>query len=62
MVYPPIRQFEQYEFTKYLQQTRRPDTTPANSAQRTLLAAAAVLVLVAVVAAYALAASTSLHL
>ncbi len=58
-MYPPVRQFEQYEFTRYVQQ--RGDS-PVSPSQRAWLAAGALLILVAVVAAYALAASTSLHL
>lgn len=65
-MYPPVRQFEQYDFTTYLQQMSRRETAPADSpvspSQRAWLAAAALLVLVAVVASYGVAATASLHL
>jgi hypothetical protein len=50
-VYPPLRQFEQYEFTA------RP-AAPVSPWQRAWLAAGALIVVAAVVASYAVAAST----
>ena len=61
-MYPPVRQFEQYEFTRSLEQLSRPETArpdaPVSPWQRALLAAGALVVVVAVVASYAVAAST----
>ena len=61
-MYPPVRQFEQYEFARSLQQLSRPETAradaPVSPWQRALLAAGALVVVVAVVASYAVAAST----
>jgi hypothetical protein len=61
-VYPPVRQFEQYEFTRSLEQLSRPETVREGALvspwQRAWLAAGALLVVVAVVASYAVAAST----
>jgi hypothetical protein len=60
-VYPPVRQSEQYEFARHLQQLSRPETVRPDSAvsawQRTWLAVGALVVVVAVVASYAVAAS-----
>ena len=61
-MYPPVRQFEQYEFARSLQQLSRPETVRPDSAvspwHRAWLAAGALVVVVAVVASYAVAAST----
>ena len=63
-MYPPVRQFEQYELARHLHQSR-PETVPTDSpvspSQRAWLATAALVVLVAVVASYAVAATEWLH-
>ena len=60
-MYPPIRQFEQYEFTRSLEQLSRPETARANAPvspwERAWLTAGALVVLVVVVVSYAVAAS-----
>lgn len=62
-MYPPVRGFEQYEAAFHQQELRRQETalshSPLSTPQRAWLAAGALLVLIAVVASYAVAASTS---
>jgi CHASE3 domain sensor protein len=65
-VYPPVRQFEQYEleFARHQQELSRQEEARSRSAlatqQRAWLGAGALLVLIAVVASYVVAANTSL--
>ena len=61
-MYPPVRQFEQSEFERSLQELSRPETArtdaPVSPWQRAWLVAAALVVVGGVVASYAVAAST----
>ena len=65
-MYPHVRQFEDYELTRYLRTTSRPETArperPLSAPQQAWLAASALLVIGAIVASYVVAASLSLHL
>jgi hypothetical protein len=60
-VYPPVRQFEQYEHAHHMKELSRQEAArsrkPLAAPQRGWLAAAALLVLIAIVASYAVAAS-----
>ena len=65
-MYPPVRQFEQYEFARHLREMSRAEAArperPLSTWQRAWLAVAVLLVLAAIVASYVVAVSTSLHL
>jgi hypothetical protein len=65
-VYEPVRQFEQYELARLMEETSRPEKTRSSSSlptpHRAWLAVGVLLAVIAIVGTYAVATSTSLSL
>jgi hypothetical protein len=62
VVYAPVRQFEQYELARLMEETSRSEkarsSSPLPTPHRAWLAVGALLVMIAIVGIYAVAAST----